>query len=329
HPVRRRSNLTVMTGAQVTKILFEDTRAIGVRMVRKGQTRDIIAAREIILSAGAIASPKILMLSGVGPAAQLKDHGISPVVDLPGVGENLQEHPGIMMSEHVSQPTLNMETGPLKMIRHGLDFLLRGRGPATASIGHAVAFVRVADDAPAPDVQISFTPIAFDFTESGIALYHRSAVGMAVNVCRPETRGTITLGSADPMAAPVINHSLVGSDRDMQTMIRGCRMTRRIMESPAFARFSEGERWPGKDVQTDSEWEAFIRQNAFLMYHPVGTARMGVDAMAVVDARLRVRGVTGLRVADASIMPTVPSANTNAPAIMVGEKASDLILADA
>lgn len=326
-PARRRPNLTVITGAVVTRIMLDGKRAVGVKIRRKGANEEFRATKEIILSAGAIASPKILMQSGIGPESHLRDHGIVPALDLPGVGRNLQEHPAIMMSEHVNQPTLNMETGPLKVIRHGLDFIFRGRGPATAAIGHAVAFVRVSEGAQAPELQISYTPIAYDFNDKGLSLYHRSAIGIAINVCRPETRGTITLRSANPDDPPTISHELVGSDRDMQLMIAGCRLTREILGSPAFARFSEGERLPGRDIQSDSEWEAFIRETAFPMYHPVGTCKMGIDPMAVVDPELRVRGLDGLRVADASVMPTVPSANTNAPTIMVAEKASDLILA--
>lgn len=326
HPVRNRPNLKIITGAEVTRILIEDRRAVGVEFRRGNNVEQLRTSGEVILSAGAIASPKILMLSGIGPAGHLAEMGIAPVLDLPGVGQNLQEHPGVMMSEHVSIPTLNMEIGPLKMVRHGLDFILRGRGPGTAAIGHAVAFVRISEDAPAPEVQISYTPIAYEFNEKGLSLYRRAAIGIAVNVCRPESRGTLTLRSPHSGDQPVISHELLGSDKDMKLMVEGCRLTRRILESPSFARYSEGERLPGDAVQSDDEWESFIRRDAFLMYHPVGTCKMGNDPMAVVDPELRVRGVEGLRVADASIMPVVPSANTNAPAIMVGEKASDIIL---
>ncbi len=325
-PVRNRSNLTVLTEAQVTKIVFTDGRATAVEYRHGDVAKTATARQEIILSAGAIASPKILMLSGIGPAQHLRDHGIDIIHDVPGVGRNLQEHPGVMMGQHVNVPTLNMEIGPLKIIKHGLDFLLRGHGPASASIGHAVAFVRVHDDAPAPELQISYSPIAYDFNEKGLTLYKRPAIAAAINVCRPETRGEIRLRSSEALDKPRIYHELLGSDRDMQLMIEGCKITRRIFASKTFSAYSEGERLPGAAIVSDRDWESFIRRDAFLMYHPVGTCKMGTDALAVVDPTLKVRGVDGLRIADASIMPTVPSANTNAPAIMVGEKAADLIL---
>ena len=326
HPVKKRRNLKVVTGAHVEKIIIRDGRAIGVRARLGGKTKDILSRGEVVLSAGAIGSPKLLMLSGVGPNDHMKDLGIRPVVDLPGVGRNLQEHPGIMMSEHVSLPTLNMEVGPWKMIKHGLDFIFRGKGPGTTPIGHAVAFVRVSEGAQAPQLQISFTPIAYDFNEKGLSLYKRPAIGIAVNVCRPETRGSITLRSARSSDAPVIVHQLLGSRADLDLLIAGCKLVRKIMASPSFSQYSEGERMPGPVVQTDDQWETFIREQAFLMYHPVGTCKMGHDSLAVVDSDLKVHGIAGLRVADASIMPTLPSANTNAPTIMIAEKASDLIL---
>lgn len=324
-PAKHRPNLRVITGAVAERILFDGKRATGVAYRRKGQAQTIQAGREVILSAGAIASPKLLMLSGIGPAEHLKAMGIDVLHDSPGVGGNLQEHPGVMMTQHVNVPTLNTQMGPLNVIRHGLDFLFRGRGPASASIGHAVAFVKVHPDAPAPELQISYSPIAYDFNDKGLTLYHRPAIAVAVNVCRPEPRGTIRLTSADPETPPEISHELLGSDRDVALMIAGCRITRDIFTSKAFTPYSEGERLPGDAVQSDAQWEAFIREQAFLMYHPVGTCRMGQDAGAVVGPDLKVNGVKGLRIADASIMPTVPSANTNAPAIMVGEKASDII----
>jgi len=329
HPVKQRRNLRVMTGAEAEKIIIRDGRAVGVRIRRGAGTEDIMTQGEVILSAGAIGSPKLLMLSGVGPEEHLKEKGIAPLIDLPGVGQNLQEHPGIMMSQHVSLPTLNMEFGIWKTAKHGLDFILRGKGPGTTPIGHAVAFVRVSEGAQAPELQISFTPIAYDFNEKGPSLYKRPAVGIAVNVCRPQARGSISLRSSEGSDPPVISHQLLESRTDLDLLIQGCKLVREILFSPAFARFSEGERLPGPGIQSHKQWEAFIREQAFLMYHPVGTCKMGQDRMAVVSADLKVHGVDGLRVVDASIMPTLPSANTNAPTIMIAEKASDLILGSA
>lgn len=328
HPAKRRRNLTIVTGAFVEQIIIQGTKAIAVAYRRRGRQISALCAREIILSAGAIASPKLLLLSGIGPSADLNELGLPIKLDLPGVGENLQEHPAVIMSEHVNVRTLNMEASPLRAIVHGANFLLRGKGPGTASIGHAAAFVRVNSGADGPDIQISYAPIVYDFNDKGLTLYNRPAVCAAVNVCQPETRGRITLASREPLAPPRISHELVGSDRDMQLLTYGCKLLRSIFNAPAFAPYRVDERQPGPTVQSDNEWHAFIRRDAFLMYHPAGTCRMGIDRMAVVDARLRVRGIAGLRVVDASVMPVLPSANTNAPTIMIAEKASDLILED-
>jgi choline dehydrogenase len=248
---------------------------------------------------------------------------------LQGVGQNLQEHPGVIVSTHVTQPTLNLEANSIrKVIKHGLNFIFRGRGPATTCISHAVAFVRTRSNLDWPNVQLSFTPIGYDFSPKGLELYKRACVGVAVNVCRPNGRGAISLRSADPGANPLIKHQLVGDREDLQQMIEGCRLVRKIFSAPAFQAVNGGERAPGEAVQSDEEWEQFVRASAFLMYHPSGTCAMGTGPMAVVDPQLRVHGLSGLRIADASVFPIIPSANTNAPAIMVGERAADLILGD-
>ncbi|MFM0154944.1 GMC family oxidoreductase N-terminal domain-containing protein [Paraburkholderia sediminicola] len=327
-PVRGRKNLTIVTDAYCERVVVEGARATGVTYTHQAYSKTAFARKEVIVSAGAIASPKLLMLSGIGPAAELREHDIQVMHDLPGVGKNLQEHPGIMMSQHVNVRTLNMEATPLRTIWHGLNFVLRGRGPGTASIGHAAAFVRIDPDSDGPEVQISYAPIVYDFNDGGLTLYNRPAICAAVNVCRPESRGSITLASKDPYAPPRIRHELVGSERDMRLLIDGCRVLRRVFNADAFTPYRINERLPGPEVQTEDEWRLFIKRDAFLMYHPAGTCRMGADSLAVVDSRLRVHGIHGLRVVDASVMPILPSANTNAPTIMIAEKASDLILED-
>jgi choline dehydrogenase len=327
-PVKKRDNLTIITAAFVERIIIQGAKATGVVYRKRDASVHVYCAREIILSAGAIASPKILLLSGIGPSDELQRWGIATRLDVPGVGENLQEHPAIMMSEHVNVRTLNMEATPLRAILHGANFLLRGRGPGTASIGHAAAFVRLNPQSSGPDIQISYAPIVYDFNDKGLSLYKRPAISAAINVCQPETRGRITLASIDPTEPPKISHELVGSDRDVQLLVDGCKLLRRIFNAPAFAPYRIDERLPGLAVQNDDDWCAFIRRDAFLMYHPVGTCRMGTDRMSVVDARLRLKGIGGLRVVDASVMPVLPSANTNAPTIMIAERASDLILED-
>lgn len=325
-PARRRKNLSVITRAVVTKIEIEGDRATGVTFIQAGRQSTANCNKEVILSAGAIASPKLLMLSGFGPSDQLREVGIPVRRDLPGVGRNLQEHPGILLFEHVNVRTLNREVRPDRMILHGLNFLFRGRGPATTSIGHGVAFVRDSPDAPAPTLQLSFSPIAYDFSDKGVTLYRKPAVMIAVNVCRPETRGTVSLRSADPLAKPLIDHRLVDNRADMNLLVHGGRLARRIFASRAFSSYAIDERLPGSAVASDAQWEEYIRNTAFPMYHPSGTCRMGADSHAVVDSKLVVRGTRNLRVVDASIMPVIPGANTNVPTIMVAERASDFIL---
>ncbi len=325
-PARGRANLRVVTGAVVTEILVEGHTAKGVVFHRDGETVRALAKREVIVAAGAIASPRLLMLSGIGPAGHLRDVGLEVRCDLPGVGENLQEHPAVIVQEHVAFRTLNMELTPLRVIKHGLDFLLRGRGPATTSIGHGAAFVRRSERDPAPIVQLSFSPIAYDFSAGGVSLYHRPCVLIAVNVCRPAARGRLTLRSPDPFAPPVISHRMFEHAEDMDELIFGCRKAREIFSSRAFSTYAIDERSPGASVESDRQWEDYIRANAFPMYHPCGTCRMGDDAKAVVSDKLEVRGMARLRVVDASVMPVIPSANTNIPTIMVAERAADLIL---
>jgi choline dehydrogenase len=273
-----------------------------------------------------MASPKLLMLSGIGPADALTDMGIEVKLHAPGVGRNLQEHPGILLFQHVNIRTLNTEVTPLRIVLHGLNFLFRGRGPATTSIGHGVAFIRDQPDAPAPTLQLAFSPIAYDFTPEGVRLYRKPAVMIAVNVCRPNGRGEIRLRSPDPFDSPVIDHQLLADEGDLQKLIYGGRAARKIFGSHAFSRYSIDERLPGRNVETDAQWTQYVKDAAFPMYHPCGTCRMGPDDRSVVSEDLRVKGISGLRVVDASIMPVVPSANTNVPTIMVAERASDLIL---
>ncbi|MEQ5843769.1 GMC family oxidoreductase N-terminal domain-containing protein [Paraburkholderia acidicola] len=325
-PARNRRNLCVTTKAIVTKVHIENRIATGVDYVKAGQKHTVRCRVEVILSAGAMASPKLLMLSGIGSGDALTQMGIEVKLHAPGVGRNLQEHPGILLFQHVNIRTLNTEVTPLRIVLHGLNFLFRGRGPATTSIGHGVAFIRDQPDAPAPTLQLAFSPIAYDFTPEGVRLYRKPAVMIAVNVCRPNGRGEIRLRSPDPFDAPVIDHRLLADEGDLQKLIYGGRAARKIFGSHAFSRYSIDERLPGRNVETDAEWTQYVKDVAFPMYHPCGTCRMGPDDQSVVSEDLRVKGISGLRVVDASIMPVVPSANTNVPTIMVAERASDLIL---
>jgi choline dehydrogenase len=356
-PARRRHNVKVITGAFVSRVRVEDGRAMGVEYRDRTGSHFASAGRQVVLSAGAIASPKLLLLSGIGPAADLAGLGIDVVADRPGVGRNLQEHPYAAMAYAVNVRTLNQELSPLFALRHGLDFVLRGRGPITSSAGHALVFGHL-DDGPRTDYEIIFAPfgirggddVTADAADAPVdgdetayqALARRRAqyrhdvhemqltktasITVYPSVLHPVARGKVTLRSADPADLPVITHELVGEPADMQALIGACKTAREIFQSPAMKSYVIGEELPGPSVESDAEWESFLHGFSFRGNHPVGTCRMGSDDESVVDPSLRVRGVEGLRVVDASVMPTITSGNTNAPTIMIAEKAADLLL---
>ncbi|WP_446831258.1 GMC family oxidoreductase [Candidatus Foliamicus sp.] len=325
HPARHRRNLRLSTRSECRRLLVENGRCTGVEYRKGTELRRATARREVIVSAGAIATPKLLMLSGIGPGGPLRAAGIDVVADLPGVGENLQEHPEGMVGIDVNVPTYNTEINSWKIVLHGLNWLFFGRGPATSPYPHAVAFVRSAPEEPEPDIQVQLGPYAFSFSEEGVIPYGRPAISAAINVSYPRARGSIRLRSADPGAPPVISHALLADDDDMQRLIRGCRRVRDILNGPAFEAYRIGERLPGPDVQSDAEWRDYLRSTAFLGYHPVGTCRMGSGGEAVTRPDLTVRGIAGLRIADASVIPSLTSGNTNATVMMIGERAADLI----
>lgn len=323
----KRPNLTVITGALVDKVLIEDGRATGVQFIHEGAVKTVAARREVVITASAIASPTILLRSGIGPRAELEALGIEVKVDAPDVGKNLQEHASVQTSVIVDVPTVNTRMGPLHLAKGVVQYLLTRTGIMTATPVESMAFIRSKPGLDKPDVKLQFGPMAFDpktrgpFKKPGIVVY--------TNVSKPRSRGEIRIRSANPADAPVIDHRLLGDPEDMATMIRGLKEVDRILHAPSFAKHFKGRIAPEALPKTDEEWADMIRARAGIGYHPVGTCRMGGDANSVVDPRLRVRGVVGLRVADASVLPIMPSANTNAPAIMVGEKAADLIREDA
>lgn len=327
-PAQERPNLRVELGAQVSKVIVEDGRASGVRYMCDGETHETSAQHGVIVSAGAIASPKLLMLSGIGPAAQLQNFGIDVVADLPGVGQNLQEHPVVRMSFHVKNArTITSDLRrPFYSLLHGLDYVFRGCGALATCIGHAQAMAHTRDGLDAPNAQLIFAPLSYDLTEEGPKPYTKPAVGFGIGLCRIQSQGEISLRSDEIADPPLINYSLLDNPDDVAQLREACQLTRKIMQAKAFANYFVDERLPGTHIQSDAEWEDHIRETAALMYHPSGTCKMGQDAMAVVDQNLKVRGVDGLWVADASIFPTVPAGNINATCIMVGEKAADLIL---
>ena len=327
-PARTRRNLRVLRGACANRVIFDGATARGVEFTRGGRTCTAHAARGVVLSAGAVASPKILLLSGIGPADSLRGLGIEVVADVPGVGANLQEHPGMILSAHVIGHTLTSDRNPLRALMQGIDLVFRGRGFLTSPVGHAHAFIRTRDGLDAPNVQVIFGPLAYDHHDTGAVRYPHPAVNVAIGLCRVASRGTIRLASPDPAQAPLIDYSLLAHDDDVAQLREGIRFTRKLFRTRAFGAYFRDERLPGAQIDSDEALDRCIREQSFLMYHPCGSCRMGTDDAAVVDPALRVRGVSSLWVADASIFPTIPAGNINATAIMVGEKAADLIAAE-
>ncbi|MBX6746458.1 MAG: choline dehydrogenase, partial [Acetobacteraceae bacterium] len=323
-PAAKRPNLAVVTGAHSTGLLMEGRRAAGVKVRRNGANLTVRTRREVILCAGAIASPHLLLLSGIGPAAHLQEMGIPVVHDLPQVGRNLQDHFQARLAYRVNRPvSLNTRRHSLLgQFLMGAEFMLRRTGPLTVSAGTAGLFARVMPGSETPDVQYHFLPFSAD---KGMQTLHPFP-GMTISACqlRPESRGTITLASPDPHAKALIRANYLSTETDRRCMIEGVKLARRLARTRAMSAWVEAEVIPGDAAATDEDILAFIRQTGGTIYHPSGTCRMGGDAESVVDPALRVRGIEGLRVADASIMPTVVSGNTNAACIMIGEKCADL-----
>ena len=327
-PARNRENLTVETHAHTHRILFDGKRASGVRYDIKGRVTEARCRREIVLSAGAIGSPQILTLSGIGPGEKLQDLGIDPVAAARDVGGNLQDHLQIRMVFKTKDPiTLNDQVNnPFKKMLMGLEFMLYRRGPLSMGASQVCAFVRSRPEVATPDIQFHVQPLSAD--KPGQGLHKFSAFTSSTCQLRPESRGVIDVVSPDPHDYPKIHPNYLSTDTDRRAAIDGMKLSRKFAATNALSELISEEWLPGPDVQTDEQYLAAARKIAQTIYHPVGTCRMGTDDHAVVDPRLRVRGVEGLRVADASIMPTITSGNTNAPAIMIGEKAAEMILED-
>ena len=327
-PARSRPNLTVMTGVHVTRVLLGQGRAVGVQWSQDGQLHSARADAEVILAAGALQSPQVLQLSGIGPADALRAQGIDVHVDAPEVGANLQDHYQARVIVKLRQKmSLNDQVrSPLGLARMGAQWLLQQRGPLTVGAGQVGGMVRtaVAKDARA-DVLFNVMPLSVD--KPGDALHRFSGFSASAAQCRPESRGSVALRSADPLAPPRIVSNYLTAPHDVRVLVEGLKMLREIYAQPAFRELTTGEEYlPGNALRSDAELERFAREQGGTVFHPVGTCRMGSDARAVVDPALRVRGVDGLRVIDASVMPTMTSANTNAAAIMIGEKGADLVL---
>ncbi|WP_394688767.1 GMC family oxidoreductase [Hoeflea sp.] len=329
NPVKSRDNLTIITHAHVQRIVVEDKCATAVTYKDRGGSLQTIKARnEIILSGGAINSPQILMLSGIGESAQLRDHGIDVVADLPGVGKNLQDHLQARLVYKCNEPTLNDEVSTLfGQARIGLKYLMFRAGPMTMAASLATGFFRSREGLETPDIQFHVQPLSAENPGKGADKF--SAFTMSVCQLRPESRGEIRLGSANPFASPKIIPNYLSTETDCRTIVAGVNIARSIARhAPLTSKISEEFRpHPSLDMNDYEATLDWARNNTASIYHPTGTCKMGHSPDAVVDSSLRVHGISGLRVADCSIMPEIVSGNTNAPAIMIGEKASDLIAA--
>lgn len=336
-PVQQRENLHVETGALTHRIIVENDRAVGVEYSQDGQTKRVYANREVILSAGTVNSPQILLLSGIGPADELAALGIDTVHDLPGVGKNLQDHVDCVMSWECLKPvTLYDDLRADKLMVSMAQGLLFGRGIVTTFPYEGGAFMKTHEGLESPDIQLHFMP-ALEKTANlhfpnpfrkKADTENNHGFTMRVGPVNPESRGEITLHSSDPMRAPKILANYLKSDFDIRTMIEGIRMTREVIAQKAFDPYRGQELAPGPDCESEADLIAWLRATAMTTFHPVGTCKMGTDPQAVVDARLNVHGIAGLRIADASVMPIISSGNTNAPAIMIGERAADFILSE-
>ena len=327
NPARRRANLTIATHAHVDRLLATGTRVTGVAYRHNGVRREALARAEVTLCAGAIGSPQILQCSGIGAGALLQDLGIPVLADLPGVGENLQDHLQIRAVYRCTEPTLNDEVNnPLRKMLIGLDYIFRRRGPMSMGASQVYVFCRTREELETPDIQFHFQPLSAD--KPGDGLHRYSAFTSSVCQLRPESRGRVHIKSADTAVYPEIFPNYLATRTDQETAVAGMRVARRLASTSALSRYITEELDPGEHIVSDEELLEHARNTAVTIYHPVGTCKMGRDPLAVVNARLRVHGLQGLRVADASVMPTITSGNTNAPTIMIGEKAADMILAD-
>lgn len=321
---KRRSNLTVQTHALATKVLVENGKAVGLAYTVKGRERVAYAEREVVLSAGAVNSPRLLLLSGIGPADELKALGIDVVHDLPGVGKNFQDHMDVYLTAETTPVSYNRSDRPVPAVLAMVQYILYRTGPITASVCEAGMFVRSSDKVTAPDIQMHCLP-AYVIDHGRLRV---KGHGMTINTChlRPRSRGSVTLRSADPSVAPAIDPAFLQDPYDWTASLEGFRWGREMLATKAYAPYVKKEHMPGPDVKTDKEIRAYVKQWSKTDYHPVGSCKMGEDELAVVDQQLRVRGIEGLRVIDASVMPTLISGNTQATSIMIGEKGAHHIL---
>ena len=325
--IATRSNLHVETDARASLILFEGKRAVGVKYRRGNEVKEIRARREVIVASGAFQTPQLLMLSGVGDSAALARHGIGSVHHLPGVGQNLQDHPDFIFAYMSDAPyfTGMSFSGIAHQLKAIMQYRRERRGPMTSNFAECGGFLKTRPDLDMPDIQLHFGMALVD--DHGRK--RRWGRGFSCHVCllRPKSRGSIALASADPLAAPLIDPNFLGEADDLEAMVAGYKTTRRLMETPALRALQKKDMFT-ENVRTDDDIRAILRARVDTVYHPVGTARMGTDPLAVVDPTLKVYGLEGLRIVDASVMPTLIGGNTNAPTIMIGEMAADMIKAE-
>ena len=321
-PAMPRQNLIAITGAHATRVLLEGPRATGVEYIAEGATKTATAGHEVILCGGAVNSPQLLLLSGIGPAAELQRAGVRVSHDLPGVGKNLQDHPMVSVGYFCTKP---VSLASAESLPNLLRYILFKRGPLASNVAEAGIFVRTRDALAVPDLQLIFGPAYY--VNHGFDTRKEHCFGFGPTLIAPESRGEITLRSADPLAAPAIRANYLACEQDLRVIAEGVRLCRRIAHTKAFEPYRGDEVVPGAAVTSDSQLADFIRGAIQTLYHPVGSCKMGRDELAVVDPQLRVRGIDRLRVADASIMPRIIAGNTNAPTLMIAEKAADLIRA--
>jgi choline dehydrogenase len=329
-PAMARPNLTVVTQAHATRVLFEGTRAVGVEYLQHGQTRSAASAREVILAGGSYGSPSMLLHSGVGPAAELQRLGIQPRLDLPGVGRNLVEHPFLFLGWRAHTDAFVCQLRADRAAVAVLRWALAGTGPFATNGAAGNIFIRTLPDLDRPDMQFTCIAAAMSARDVWFPLIGKRpehVIGVGVSMIRQDSRGVVSLRSSDPRDPPRIVFNLFKERSDLERMVRGIRAARRIYAQEPLQRFVGEELVPGEQLQSDAELEKFVLQVGAITQHPVGTCKMGIDsdATAVVGADLKVRGIEGLRVIDASVMPNVPGGNTNAPAIMIAEKGADMI----
>lgn len=326
---KKRPNLTIETDAYATKLSFDGKRCTGVWIRQRGQDRHIGASTEVIVSGGTINSPNLLHISGVGPADHLRKIGVDVVHDLPGVGKNYSDHYTVRISRRAKDVvSINQLSRFPRVVPEVAKWLIKGNGALTFGVSSAQCYTESREGLASPDIQLLFTPASYDDNQFGV-LEKKPGATIAISIARPGSRGTIMATSSDPFSRPAIRGNFLSDPDDLRVSKEGIRKAREIFAQPAFAKNLAEEITPGLDVASEAALERFIRETGRTIYHCVGTCKMGEDPMAVVDSRLRVRGMEGLRVVDASVMPTVTTANTNGPTIMIAEKASAMILEDA